>query len=371
MSPADRVFGLVGKRGGYRGQLRLRPARCQRSDAIPEFRSDGGDLASIPLAILAQPKPQQVRFYVAQSGAGEAAKDGEGDREAVGYRNGKGLRGRKVYPHHPHLPPRYWNDPHVDRTQQQVRGYFQEYRRPNAFDDPGNGKPHQDGNKPFWKLTNQPTRDDQNRSVLSWVKPETKFTFTIDVTNLSRVELGALLWLLDLNRQENDKAAIPRAFFHRLGGGKPLGFGSVKLEIDWQNTDLRCGNEWRDYYLSLDESPAQPTPEKANTPQSCIKDFKEAVFEAYPGSGKDFRSVPFIAAFLRAAEGFTDGLPIHYPRTQPKNWLGEDDPVPPHPEGKSYEWFVANERTGRDGGDKLSLPDLVTDAGLRFYRSSD
>ena len=48
-----------------------------------------------------------------------------------------------------------------------------------------------------------------------------EFGFDLHVTNLSRVELGALLWLL----------ALPSDHFHRLGGGKPLGFGSVRLEM--------------------------------------------------------------------------------------------------------------------------------------------
>lgn len=37
-----------------------------------------------------------------------------------------------------------------------------------------------------------------SRSIQAWVKPEVKFKFTIDVVNLSSVELGALLWLLSL-----------------------------------------------------------------------------------------------------------------------------------------------------------------------------
>src|SRR5690606_25297203 len=121
----------------------------------------------------------QGRFYVAESPNGEAQIDGRSKQEA-GYSPGKGLRGRKVYPHHSSLSDRYWNDPIADRTQQPhgAPAHHQEYRRPRK-----NG---------------QEQRDDQNRSILGWVKPAAQFSFEIHVQNLSEVELGALFWLLEL-----------------------------------------------------------------------------------------------------------------------------------------------------------------------------
>lgn len=60
---------------------------------------------------------------------------------------------------------------------------------------------------------------------------------------LELVELGALLWLLDL----------PKEHYHRLGGGKPFGFGSVKLSIDSDKTKtvLKNGACYGKYYRSL------------------------------------------------------------------------------------------------------------------------
>ncbi len=52
------------------------------------------------------------------------------------------------------------------------------------------------------------------------VKPKVVFSFKIHFENLSQVELGALLWALDL----------PDGHHHKLGMGKPLGLGSVKIE---------------------------------------------------------------------------------------------------------------------------------------------
>ncbi|MDA1180650.1 MAG: RAMP superfamily CRISPR-associated protein, partial [Planctomycetota bacterium] len=107
LSPADRVFGWVradadspsggnrSDRVAVRGCLRVGPILCESEllVAVETFAHPG-----IPLAILAAPKPQQGRFYVAESPNGEAQQDGLGKVEA-GYSNGKGLRGRKVYPH--------------------------------------------------------------------------------------------------------------------------------------------------------------------------------------------------------------------------------------------------------------------------------
>lgn len=339
LSPADRVFGWVNQegKGAYRGHLRIGPITCQTSpeNAIEWFNNQKRNLygeeakrePGLPLAILGQPKPQQARFYVAASPDGEAQKDGL-DKEKAGYSSGKGLRGRKVYPHHK-LPERYWDNPMEDRTRQAMDGkYFQEYRRP--------------------MLNGQEQRDDQNRSIQGWVKPGTEFTFDIHITNLSKVELGALLWLLSL----------PKDHYHRFGGGKPLGFGSIRLDIDWNSTRIYDGKTWKEIYSSLDEIFPEALTETL-AQQAVIQAFKDTVVRAY-GATKSFEAISFIAAFLRMAKGFDDGLPVHYPRGQQK----------PHPEGRAYEWFVANEKTQRNQVvNGYALPDLVNDLGLPLLDS--
>lgn len=326
LSPADRVFGWVKQKKGkgsssYKGNLRIGSVTCQSDDAIEGFGDDG-----FPLAILGQPKPQQTRFYVAQDKQGSPLDNGVS--KDSGYRDASlGLRGRKVYPHHNGLPQDYWENPTQDRTQAYNKGHFQEYRRPDFKDQ---------------------TRDDQNRSIKAWVKPEVTFEFNIDVTNLSDVELGALLWLLTL----------PEDHYHRLGGGKPLGFGSVRLNIDWTETDLRKGEDWREFYSSL--FPVIQL--EASTAENCIQRFKDAVSQAY-GNSQSFERVSFIAAFCRSTKGFEDNLPIHYPRARQN---GQTGPVPPHREGKAFEWFVANER--RDY--QVALPNLVSDRGLPMLNAN-
>jgi len=327
LSPADRVFGWVNQdkmgRGAYKGQLRIHSVQCQtpETDAIKYFTKPDEDLQrkpGLPLSILGQPKPQQSRFYIASNGkSGKELPDGTPKSE--GYQSTQGLRGRKVYPHHKAIAqnPDYWNEAMDNRTNISSSGYYQEYRRP--------------------PLNGEEQRDSQNRSIQAWVQPNTEFQFEIDVINLSDVELGALLWLLTL----------PDNHYHRLGGGKPLGFGSVQLAIDWNNTDLRTGKDWQTYYHSLLAS-EQPNPQQA---EACIKAFQQAVGKAYGKNTteQDFEDVTFIRAFRQAARGLD--RPIHYPRTQAQ----------PDPNGENFKWFTANE-----SGSRRSLPPLWNETGLPY-----
>ncbi len=308
LSPADRVFGWVNQdgKGAYKGNIRIGNVQCLSNHAIERF----GDLG-FPLAILGQPKPQQFRFYTAQSKQGQAMNGNTS--KAKGFSADKGLRGRKVYPHHQGLPNNHWNNPVEDRTRQNNNGYHQEYRRP-AYQGV--------------------ERDNQNRSIQAWVKPNIEFSFRVDVTNLSNFELGALLWLL----------VLPENSYHRLGSGKPLGFGSIRLDIDWNQTDLRIGSQWRDYYQSL-----LPIANKSASPQLAIDKFKQEVGTAY-GNG-EFDKVSFIKGLLRSTQGYSDSLPIHYPR----------ETVNPKPEGEAFKWFTSNES---NDGCKLSLPNISSDRGL-------
>jgi CRISPR/Cas system CSM-associated protein Csm3 (group 7 of RAMP superfamily) len=326
-SPADRVFGWVkgdsqgesnrNSAAGFaaaRGLLRVGSIMCESSvdEAAQIFPGAG-----VPLAVLSTPKPQQGRFYVAKSREGTAQRDGLNKIEA-GYTNDKGLRGRKVYPHHDGLPDGYWDDPMREKMGAGNPAHYHEYRRPRKDD--------------------QEQLDDQNRSILGWVKPGTEFTFEIQVHNLSKVELGALVWLLKLGK----------GHFFRFGGGKPLGFGSVRLSID--DCDVRTGEGLLARYEKWYTTTASADPCDA-----AIQSFKQALCEAYPPpAGGGFENIPFITAFLTACRGFGDSLPVRYPRV-----TGNGRPGPPSPEGESFKWFVANEK-----GPKLALRDLAEDKGL-------
>ncbi|MCS7314035.1 MAG: TIGR03986 family CRISPR-associated RAMP protein, partial [Bryobacterales bacterium] len=319
LSPADRVWGWVrteARHGGddlstaVRGRVRVGPVRCESPDAVEIFPKE------LPLAILSTPKPQQGRFYVAKNKEGEAQRDGLSKLEA-GYSSGKGLRGRKVYPHHAGLSASHWANPLEDRTQQGPP--YQEYRRPR--DAKGNEQ-----------------QDNQNRSILGWVKPGAEFTFDLYVENLSRVELGALLWLLRL----------PKDHYLRFGGGRPLGFGSVRLKVE--SWDLRRPQELHSWYSAWLEHTVSARP----APEEFIEAFKQSLVRAYGSGTRRFEDIPFIKAFLVACKGFTDSLPVHYPRSTPA----------PDPKGENFRWFVENERRQR-----CALPDLVSGPALRLFVS--
>jgi CRISPR-associated protein (TIGR03986 family) len=313
LSPADRVFGWLSQngKGAWRGQLRVEPAECVNGQEAVEYLGEDG----FPMAILGEPRPQLARFYAARNPQGEPLLDGED--KALAYQEKQGVRGRKVYPHQAHLANLhgYWVEPREERKPvvHQGRKYSQEYRRPTVKDERGKDK----------------TRDLQNRSIQGWVKPDSQFRFRIYVNNLSSVELGALLWLLQLGD----------GHFLRLGSGKPLGFGSVHLHVE--EMGLRKGTDLAAFYENfLDEAGLSDA-------DGCIDIFKAAIEKAY---GKPFEKVSFIKAFRVALQGFKDGLPMHYPRLlEGQHGL------------ESFRWFVENERVR---GPHLALPFLEDKRGL-------
>lgn len=84
------------------------------------------------------------------------------------------------------------------------------------------------GNKLYWHKSGDNWQETDEAAItqhqtqytkINPVRPNVKFTGRIRFENLSDVELGALLFSLDL----------PKGCFHKLGMGKPLGLGSVKI----------------------------------------------------------------------------------------------------------------------------------------------
>ena len=319
LSPADRVFGWVGDKvkvnGNYKGQIRFGNVECKTQDSLHLFGNENDFNTWLPLNNLGQPKPQQGRFYVAESENGEAQKFQRDSKES-GYERGRGLRGRKVYPHHSKLPDGYWFEgKEVDFSQidnLKTGNRYREYYRP-----PG-----------------KPQRDGQNRSMQGWVKPDTEFEFDLHFINLSEVELGALIWLLSL----------PEDHFHRLGGGKPLGFGSIRLSI--KDSEIFDGDEIKKRYETLDD--VKLTKKNLNEYKTTFENILNSVY----------KDANLLEIFKRASKGFEDGKPIRYPRTTEKpyetNNRGQE-------QSESFRWFVAN--NGKKGM-KLSLPDLLEDDGF-------
>lgn len=270
LCPACRVFGWVygtgdpaepelptGERIAYAGRVRLTHGRkLQITGSFDET-----------LAILSSPKPTTTRFYLQPRDS--SPRDGLDDRQVdYSQRADQRLRGRKMYRH------------------QGKRLSRQEFSSPNQ------------------------RRTDQNRSVKGIVEPQSTFEFELQFENLAKVELGALLWSLELN-----------GWHHRLGLGKPLGFGSVTIEVtEMQHLDPTMRYEefeagWEDQLEQKEE---------------YIRAFQKAMAERYGGDFYELDNIRDLKALLAKLPE----LPVHYPRSTSR----------PQPEGKNFEWFMGNKR---------------------------
>jgi hypothetical protein len=158
--------------------------------------------------------------------------------------------------------------------------------------------------------------------------------------DLDAVELGALLYVLR-GRPED-----PRTRHHKLGGGAPLGFGSVTYEVVTEESALADGAAWQDFF-ALDEG--APGPVRTTVEQ--LDDLGDEFVRRVVPAGRLPRH---LTAYENALSGFPEGTPVRYPA----------DPANPHSDQDRYEWFVANK--SRDGQRK-SLGRLDSD-GLADLR---
>ncbi|MEU4376723.1 TIGR03986 family type III CRISPR-associated RAMP protein [Pseudonocardia alni] len=277
LSPADRLFGWVppdgratGRTGtrALRGRVRLGRVETITAEVKPVDKG---------LAILGRPRPTQDLFY--------AAADAEGGRltGSPGYRDGGGLRGRKVYPHQ----PRTTFDLNNPRQSWLLHGDGAEVGR-------------------------------QNARLLDMVAAKAVFEVDVHLEDVTAHELGVLLHVL----AGPDATAAPGRI-HKLGGGKPLGFGSVTLEVDWGRSDVRDTAAWRSMFLLDDGNPAKHR----------LRAGPAAALVAAAVAALDAEVVRHHEAYLA---GFPGGLPVRYPA----------DPQNPGSDEDRYEWFVANRRHG-------------------------
>ncbi|MFF0574115.1 TIGR03986 family type III CRISPR-associated RAMP protein [Streptosporangium saharense] len=352
LSPADRVFGWVAPKGSgvrpsaYRGRLRVGPVTCDdvAADAVARFEGDG-----LPLAILSRPKPQQGRFYLAESRQRPQRPVRDGTPKEELYAEGRGLRGRKVYWHHAGLDAgKHWNVAGPEDPAQAPAGdRHREYTR--SWRSPGDSGELTRDRRRYKTVPDAEQRDTQNRSINGWVRPGTVFRFTVEVRDLDEHELGALAWLLSL----------PEGHFHRLGLGRPLGFGSVRLAVDPDGTQLHTGAEYAAYYRTL-------TGDLPATDGAKVLEKARQVFEEKVASSPALSTIR--DAMLTVSRG-DPALPVHYPRTRP-NGLLPGAPTPPDPRGRNFEWFTANEQDDKSPKirTKRSLPGLEgTPSPLRIY----
>ncbi|NEQ36904.1 MAG: TIGR03986 family CRISPR-associated RAMP protein [Okeania sp. SIO3I5] len=107
------------------------------------------------------------------------------------------------------------------------------------------------GHKLYWHKGEKPKIEQENLDQVSDtqtteikpIKEKVKFEFTIHFENLTNVELGALMWVLDIAQNKDYRL--------KLGMGKPLGMGAVKITNELYLSDrqkrykkLFDGNTW-------------------------------------------------------------------------------------------------------------------------------
>lgn len=284
LCPACRTFGWVWggedrdtpvpaitEHTAYAGRLRFSHARLVHN---------AGTLEATTLAILSTPKPTTTRFYLRPKNG--KPLDRLADHQVDYDANGQSLRGRKFYRHH------------GDRLSPQ------EYQSVNS------------------------AKSDQNRTLHGTQKAGSVFEFTVDFENMSEVELGALLWSIEME-----------SWHHRLGLGKPLGFGSARIEV----TKVQVLKPSTRYAMFSAESKGWE--DQTAGMQGWVAEFKQAMQARYGTAFDQLTNVRDMQALLASSPS----LPVHYPRPTLK----------PQAEGKQYEWFVGNKRSGQDAGPRLVL----------------
>lgn len=286
LSPADRVFGWVNEQAGddddtvgYRGNLRIEPAflhteaaqgsddgkRVNRTVVKPAGAADKG----LTLPPLSSPKPQQIRFYFGDDKQKPLLDTTEKRRLGVAA---KRIRGAKVYPHQ------------IDFAVTSLKGHEQ---------------------------------SEQNRTIKNYIDVGAQFRTTIFFSNLSQFELGALLLLLSL----------PETHHHKLGMGKPLGFGSVHLALNAERQSIIMDDAARRDRYSL----ARPTFAADEDPDGDVAATSAPSLDAQVSTFLEvtaaMNQVPSSREVWQRLGAGLDG-PVHYPT---------------RPDGEGYTWFVENE----------------------------
>ncbi len=142
------------------------------------------------------------------------------------------------------------------------------------------------------------------------------FDFTVRFENLTNEELGALIWCLRLEE----------GMFNRLGYAKPLGLGSVKIEIE----KLKIF-DFSQRYKNLYEE------EKVNQVDidEYIKVFKN---EFRKGYNKEFEENDNIKDLKSLLSNHNKMIPIHYPVT--KKPIVNNNQIQTTKKDENFRWFM-------------------------------
>lgn len=285
LTMAELLFGFVEQNKGETCRALASRVRISNARVSTDAPSSGWYLAAKTLKILGSPKPPSPALYF-----------GPGYRQKNQIAQEAKPNGRKFYLHHGTTPP------------------------PSEWES---GQPHADLKM---KLSATPLR------VTPQHRPE--FWFHLDFDNLTEMELGCLIYALRPTDQ----------FRHKLGLGKPLGLGTVRIDI----AGLFLTDRQKRYAEDDPFSPAH------RYHSSCLSDCmqnapkdryrNETGVEPKPtiiGELRDYFRTSMINAKLSATieavetignpSKIVQGIHVQYPQI-------ENGPA----EGDHFKWFVRN-----------------------------
>ncbi len=178
------------------------------SVGVPEFLGKEENGYCVPLRILGQPKPSAWEFYLRQDASGAApATYGDLPGDAGGE-----LAGRKFYRHQPGC---------------------------QGIDD--------------IKAPDLETIQSDQATLARYIcAPGSRFKFALRFARLRAWELGALLAVLEPHRIMN--SGQPGEYAHKLGLGRPLGMGSVRITPDVIRVRREGGSRLIEYRAGEEKS---------------------------------------------------------------------------------------------------------------------
>lgn len=218
------------------GRVFVSDAKCQKSTA-EDIWLKGDAPQSIPLKILDNPKPTTFQHYLVQ--------DSDKPEQLRHYASSSEetiIRGHKLY----------WHKGNVGES----------------------------------KIEDKKS----SRTDIKPIKENVSFDFTIWFENLSEVELGALLWMLDVAADKNYRLS--------LGMGKPLGMGAIQIITYQFSLSIR---QHRYTYLFQDfnwETGENFKIDPNEVKKSCLQKFENYIIKHIEAQFKHLHDVPRIKSFL-------------------------------------------------------------------------
>lgn len=289
----EKVFGFSGASAINPGDSIGLQGRVRFSNALPAESTSPPVLDEpVKLKILASPKPPSPPFYLQDANSRDQSAP---------------------------IPKKAWNKKDTRFTPLGRKFYLHDK---NA------------NHTQSWR-TLRPNENKDQKGIVTPIKPGATFQFSIEFENLSRIELGMLLYALEPEE----------SYHHKLGLGKPIGLGSVKIRIsELQLLDRaarykidnpfrasRYSRSWAaaDIDRNTQTSDTGSAGETRVLPTAFIHRLKSEFLTSAGGTNS-----PHIHALNLIGNLSASSKPIHYPQLEALSGAELED--------QTYMWFVEN-----------------------------